>query len=620
MRTRTHAPVQLGKTVPPEATSRRLVDAYFRTFESVYRILHRPTFWQGYSKYWDDPDVASPVFVVQFQLCMAIGTCFQDDAVVLRRSVAQWIHEAQVWLVSPTKMSRSNLAILQTMCLLHLARETCGVEGDAAWIRAGSLIRTAMYLGLHRDPDNLPRTSPFGAEMRRRLWATVLEIVLQASLDSGAPPLIAPSDFDTRPPSNFDDDQLTEANELPSMPRPPTAFTQTTVQLSLLRSFPVRLAIAQYVNHFNSSPTYQETLRWNTELTNACRALSATFQPFYDPAGILPKRLSLFQLRLAESMVHRFFLALNHPWLWSAHNNPAYYFARKMCVETSLKLYRAIATGSPAGDSGTASQTDDFTRLATCGYGAFRSIPSLAVLTICLELLWQVQEDRSFRQSIVIDSQQDRPGPGSEADVSTSVGIAVGSGAAPRQDLLEAVQYSIGWTERRIQNGETNIKSHLLYSALLSQVQALQRGASDTEVERQVQNCIAEDLNQCWRLLKDATGNTTVMASVGGALNGGHAAALDGNAPGWDEEGHSEDAVSAVDLPPWAPWAVMLSVDRLKPEDSTPSSTSMTPISSSAAEDRIPQTFNSLFTRPRSQVRSRRNVWRASLWGRILRS
>ncbi|SPQ24002.1 cf8b3964-e75f-434a-843d-e9013e6e8436 [Thermothielavioides terrestris] len=434
--------LQLGSAIPPQETALRLVDAYFRTFECVYRILHRPTFWQGYRKYWEQPGATDSAFVVQFQLCMAIGTCFEDGGPALRRSAAQWIHEAQVWLVSSlsSMKSRFNFAGLQILCLLHLARETCGVGGDLAWISAGSLLRTAMHLGLHRDPDNVPTMSAFNAEMRRRLWATVLEIVVQSSLDSGAPPLLGLSDFDTRPPSNYDDDQLAENAKFPSIPRPPNAFTETTVQLALLRSVPVRLAIAQYVNHFNSLGTFEETLKWNNELTNACRTLSATFQPFYDPAGILPKRLSLFQLRLAEHMVHRFFLALNHPWLWSAHNNPAYYFARKMCVETSLKLYRAIATGSPAGDSGTASQSDDFTRLSTCGYGAFRSVPTLAVLTICLELLWQVQEDRSFRHSISIDQPHDRPARGSEADINSPVGMGIGSGAAPRQELLEAVR------------------------------------------------------------------------------------------------------------------------------------------------------------------------------------
>jgi hypothetical protein len=523
------------------------VDAYFRTFESVYRILHRPTFCHAYEKYWENPAAADTSFLILFQLCMAIGTCFQDDVAALRRSAAQWIHEAQIWLVSPAEESLVSFAGLQVMCLLHLARGTCDVGGNVAWISAGSLLRTAMHLGLHRDPDNQPNMSVFDAEMRRRLWASILEIVLQSSLDSGAPPLLTLSDFDTRPPSNYDDEQLAENAKFPSIPRPPSAFTQTTVQIALLRSFPVRLAIAHYVNHFRSSATFEETLKWNNELTNACRALSATFQPFYDPAGILPKRLSLFQLRLAEHMVHRFFLALNYPWLWSAHNNPTYYFARKMCVETSLKLYRAIATGSPAGDSGTASQSDDFTRLATCGYGAFRSVPTLAVLTICLELLWQVQEDRSFRQSMSIDHPMDRPAPGHEADVNSSVGMGIGSGAAPRQELLEAVKYSIGWTERRVRCGETNVKGYLLFSALLCQAQALQRGASDAEVERLVLSTVGEDLNQCVLLLKDAAGRDPSFAAAGPAMNGG--AALDEAASGRAFGRGSRDAVRGRLLP-----------------------------------------------------------------------
>jgi hypothetical protein len=505
-----------------------LTEAYFRTFENVYRILHRPTFCEAYQQYWDHPDYADPAFLVQFQLCMAIGTCFQDDAAALRRLAAQWIYEAQLWLISPHNRLRMSFTGLQTMCLLHLAKETCGTGGDSAWVSAGDILRTAMYLGLHRDPDNLPDLPVFAGEMRRRLWATVLELTLQSSLDTGAPPLLSLSDFDTRPPSNYDDDQLDENATLPSIPRPPSCFTQSTVQIALLRSFPVRLAIAQYVNHFASRVTWEETIKWNHELRNAYGALSSIFQPFYDPAGILPKRLSLFQLRLAEHMVHRFFLALNHPWLWAAQNNPTYYFARKVCVEYSLKLYRAIATGSPAGDSGTASEFDDFTRLATCGYGAFRSVPTVAVLTMCLELLWQLQEDRSVRQSISIDHQPDRTGPGNEMDVNTSVGMGIASGVVPLQELLEAVKYSIGWAERRIRyGGETNVKGLLLFSTLLCQAQTLQRGSGDALVEAVVIRSMTDELRHCLHLLQEAASRETSRASPGEATNGEKASRLE---------------------------------------------------------------------------------------------
>ncbi|KAL1836845.1 hypothetical protein VTJ49DRAFT_4595 [Mycothermus thermophilus] len=513
-RTSISAPLRVGDAMPPRDTVLRLVDAYFRTFECVYRILHRPTFWQAFDKFWENLD-SDPAFVVQLQLCMAIGTRFRKDAAVLRPSAAQWISEARIWMATSAEKHVASLSGLQTMCLLHLARETCGVGDDLSWVGAGSLLRTAMYLGLHRDSETLPGMSAFEVEMRRRLWATVLEIVLQSSLDSGAPPLVSLDDFDTRPPSNYDDDQLAENAKGAPSPRPPHAFTQTTVQIALLRSFPVRLTIAQYVNHFSSSPTVEETLRWNAELTNACRTLSSTFQPFYDPAGILPKRLSLFQLRMAEHMVHRFFLVLNYPWLWSAQNDSTYYFARKMCVETSLKLYRAIATGSPAGESGTACQSDDFTRLATCGYGAFRSVPTLAVLTICLELLWQSQEEWSFGQRGVFAHSSERDVLEDDADM----GRPVGNGAAPRQELIDAVKYSIGWAERRIRHGETNVKAYLLFSALLCQAQAVQRGLSGPDVAQVVMGTVVEDLNHCLLLLRELAGRDYGRMNLDGPSN-----------------------------------------------------------------------------------------------------
>ncbi|KAM7210438.1 hypothetical protein V8F06_014174 [Rhypophila decipiens] len=512
----------IGSAVPPEGTACRLVEAYFRTFESVYRILHGPSFWREYRTYWNNAAAADPVFVLQFQLCMAIGSCFQDDVVTLRPVATRWIYEAQVWLVSPSVKARMNIGYLQVMCLLHLAKEACGVGGDLGWISAGGLVRTAMFMGLHRDPDALPAKMPvIRAEMRRRLWATILEITLQSSLDAGGPPLISLSDFDTRAPSNFDDDQLSENDQSPPpTARPLSTFTQTTVQLALLRSFPTRLAIAHFVNHFNSASSYDETLRLSSDLTTACRALSATIQPSYDPTGVFPKRLSLFQLRLAEQNVHRFFLALHHPWLFHAQNNPTYYFSRKMCVETALKLYRAFSTCSPAGASGTASQTDDFTRLSTCGHGAFRSVPIQAILTIYLELLWQAQDDRSFRQSLNIDHQLDRPATVNDTDVSSSSGL--GNGVAPSHDLLDAAKYSIGWSERRIRTGEVSVKGHVFFSVLLAQAQALQRGASDGEVDRVIQDAFADDLNYCWHVLKETADITaTPLPGNGGYGKGG---------------------------------------------------------------------------------------------------
>ncbi|KAH8912406.1 hypothetical protein BR93DRAFT_872536 [Coniochaeta sp. PMI_546] len=484
----------VGKSIPSEETVRRLLEAYFRTFETVYRILHVPTFWEEYRKYWEAPSAASQTFIIQMQLCMAIGACFQDDVTALRPLATQWIYEAQHWLAPPEK-SRMNFATLQIMCLLHLARETCGIGGDLTWISSGSLMRCAMYMGLHHDPDHLGITSILRAELRRRLWATILEIALQSSLNSGGPPLISPSDYDTKQPANFDDDQLLVGEQSTVVPRPSGCFTQTSVQLTLLRSFPTRLSVAQYVNGFHTTASYEQTSRLNAQL----QQVSATLQQSYDPAGVLPRRMTLFQLRLAEHMVHRFFLVLNQPCLGQARSNPDYWFARKACVESARKLCDGFSKATPAGESKPTDPVDDFVRLSIAGAGAFRSVPVQCMLIIGVELIWQALDDRSMRQGV-------DPNPAVGVDVGSATGTGIG--VAPRGELQEVLQCCIGYQERRITCGETNVKGYIFAMALLTQVQALLRGASDSEVEQLILESVRTSLEHCWNLLKEVAGAT----------------------------------------------------------------------------------------------------------------
>ncbi|KAH8879010.1 hypothetical protein GQ53DRAFT_834507 [Thozetella sp. PMI_491] len=491
---------EIGKFLPAESVALRLVEAYFRTFESVYRILHVPSFWADYQKFWSNPAGADPAFLIQLQLCMAIGTCFQDDVAVLRSSATKWVFEAQRWLASPVEKSRMTLTGLQCRCLLHLARETCGVGGDLTWISVGATLRTAMYMGLHRDPEHLPTMSLLASELRRRLWATILELLLQSSLTSGGPPLLSLSDFDTRPPSNYDDDQLVEGSRFTSGPRPPGTFTQTSVQIALLKSFAIRLSIVQHVNDFHGTPSYDETLRRNSELSVACRTLAATLQASYDPAGVIPNRVSLFQLQMTELMLHYFFLALNMSWMTAAHNNPAYYFARKMAIETSLKLFRSYSKDASAGDPQANTHASDFTKLIMTGAGVFRAVALQVLFALVVELLWQTTEDRTFRQSMGLDL------PGLVAEPDAGASALTGNGVASRAELMEALNFAEVWAETRVRRGETNVKGYIFHGALVAQIEGIQRGLSESEIERNVFVKLRERAEHSLMLLKDIAG------------------------------------------------------------------------------------------------------------------
>ena len=99
-----------------------------------------------------------------------------------------------------------------------------------------------------RAVKNLPTILPtLHTEIRRRLWYTILELVVQSSLDARMPPRISWDDFDTEIPSNVNDDELRNMEaEIQWSPR--SRFTDTSTQLALIDSPRKHLHIVQLLN------------------------------------------------------------------------------------------------------------------------------------------------------------------------------------------------------------------------------------------------------------------------------------------------------------------------------------------------------------------------------------
>ncbi|KAL8382293.1 hypothetical protein RB595_006198 [Gaeumannomyces hyphopodioides] len=549
---------ELGKAeMPSREVCDQLVAAYMRTFETIYRILHIPTFYLDYYKYWEDPAGRSEAFVSQLKLVLAIGACFHDDTFEMRSLSARWIQEAHTWLLSPLTALKSRLVLstVQTMCLLHLARQTTGPGADLVWISAGEVVRMAIYMGLHRDPDHLSKMPRLRAELRRRLWATIMEIALQASVDVGGPAAISLSDFDTRPPSNLEDADLEEhggaepgVGSLPN-PRPVDWFTQTSVQIALYRSFPTRLAIAQYLNDFRRKSCYNTTLRLHADLTTATRGLSRVFCSFRD-RGL--GRPSEFQMLVVEHVMQSFSLALHLPWTAASQRDPHYYFSRKVSVETALKLPRALATccdnrGAHPEDVGRA----DFRRLSTCGSGTYRMIPWQCSMTLGLELLWQAEDNRIIRTGAGQNINVEMSLPGAQQTghgKSPPQPLATGLGVVPSADLIAALKGIQAWALRRIAAGETNIRGSVLISGVLAQEEALRRGSGDGEVLERTGQAVMDEAAACHELLKA----TAARIGIGpdSAVLGDRADAsrlADPEAHGPEDNGDSESNNHEVD-------------------------------------------------------------------------
>ena len=438
-------PLTATVDLPPKDIADQLIDGYLRTIETIYRILHTTIFKRDYDALWVSGTEPNISFIVQLKLVLAIGASFYDEQFSLRASAIRWVFEAQTWLSAPVFKSRLTIDSLQTNLLFLIARETVGVGGELIWISAGSLLRSATSMGLHRDPAQLSNMTFFAAEMRRRLWNTVLEITLQSSMDAGGPPFISLDDFDTAPPSNINDDQLTADN---TTSKSEDELTQMSISVSLRKTFPVRLAITRFLNDIGSNNSYEETLRLDTELRAAYKTLYQTLQAYETNTG---RSLSRFETCMVDMILYRYLSSLHIPFLSLSLHEAAYAFSRKVVIETALKIWATMNLSSfiittPSRTTTSSLNPDDIIRLTICSSGFFRTIAFQASFVIAAEIRTQLQENETL------------------------------SPAPLRLDLLSVLEDAKTLMLRCIEAGETNTKNYLLICVISAQIDGLMRG------------------------------------------------------------------------------------------------------------------------------------------------
>lgn len=466
-------PPEVQASLPAKHVCDQLIQCYLRTFEGVFRVLHIPTFLKECDEYWKNPSTTKPSVLMKMLLACAIGVSFYlgEGQARLRGSCTKWIQAAEQWLSAPHEKSRLNLTGIQIHILLLFARQIRSVDGDLVWISAGSLLRTAMHVGLHRDPSHFPKITPFDAEMRRRLWATVLELTVQTSLDMGMPPMLSIQDFDTRPPANINDENIGESVSASLDPRPVSEFSQTSVQIALRESLPLRLEITLLVNNLHSDISYDDTLRLGNELSMICRSKARLFQGFL----VSSPGTTTFQVKMLDTLVRRFIINLHRSFFVKAKTDPKYYYSRKVCVDASMAIL------GPASQL-RSGEEDDWEQLKANGVGFAKSIFLYSVTTFYLELLSMIEERRN-EIGLEWPSQPLTDLP-PHFDVLRNV-------------LVKAKEIAV----LRIQNGETNAKGSVFLSCALSRVDAL---VSGTDADKAVLDTARKTITETAALMRQA--------------------------------------------------------------------------------------------------------------------
>lgn len=446
-----------GLELPSRAVADEMTSKYFRSYESTYRILHEPTFRAEYERFWIDPQGAPMGIRLKILLAVALGSGLSNTGPTLRSMAHQWVYTAQTWLSGPLEKDRLNIVGLQIHCLTILARQVLSIGADLIWTSVGQLLHSGMQLGLHRDPKHFPSMSAMQSELRRRLWATILELTVQSALDAAMPPRISFDDFDTEPPSNSNDDEIDESTTR-VVPHPRNTYTTTCMQLTLLDSLPTRLRIVQLLNSLRSELSYPQVLDFSKHLTEACQAHTAFLDRIQDT------EVTPFRRNLLDYLVRRFMLPLHSLFATKARADPLYHYSLRASLDA------AMAIMSPGQD-------EDFRRLMTVGGGPFREGFRCAGTTICIELLAQVDAQK-LDGTLHRDSQY-------------------------RNLLREKVKGLLSFSTDRIQAGETNVKTRMFLNMILAQVEAVERGL---DCRPEIAKAAKESLGVCYDLLRTLAG------------------------------------------------------------------------------------------------------------------
>ena len=277
----------LYQLIPSKEVTDSLIELYIESFESTYRVLHLPSWSEEYHRFWESPAGARPEFVALLLVMIATTSCLKPrnpfvlrgDSSLDRETAIRWIHAAKTW-VHKQSNKHVKLVNFQIHCIIFIAENINDIKRKRTWTASGTLSRLAMATGLHRDAEmvnllhgNLEhrRVSLFDQEMRRRIWATIVELELQTSLERGMPATLRDAIVDCGPPLNVDDHDITPSMDKKAVSRPVSEYTRSSFLYYSHSILPLRQDLVSLINcsALAQSTPYEDVLEFDRRLTQA---------------------------------------------------------------------------------------------------------------------------------------------------------------------------------------------------------------------------------------------------------------------------------------------------------------------------------------------------------------
>ena len=298
-----------------------------------------------YEAHWQDPAATPIVWLAQLfaimRLAMQSYHRAGDEPVEYQGQslqMANTYRHRTIDCLLRAEFCKAKPPMLETL-ILYLQGEHKNSAEVGSWVMGAMIVRLAMRMGYHRDPNSFPDVRPFHGELRRRVWTFVRMVDVLLSFQLGMPGMIRPKDCDTSLPRNLYDEEIDEGSETLPASRPISEPTQVSYMIAKARLTFVFGDVVDMTNSLHSC-SYDEVMALDHRLREARDSIPLHLRSRsmdgsrMDPATLIIQRFSL------ELLYHKSQCVLHKKFLGRARTSPRYAHSRRTCVDSSLELLR----------------------------------------------------------------------------------------------------------------------------------------------------------------------------------------------------------------------------------------------------------------------------------------
>ncbi|KAI0424994.1 fungal-specific transcription factor domain-containing protein [Xylaria sp. FL1042] len=343
-------PPEIGEilaSIPPRPMVDRLVSQYFNSFEDSPAIFHSGQFLEEYKRFWEEPSSTPCIWLGLLFAIMCLAAQFQKYSSDLgttelsaRTSIGSELETMIVTFRQRTvqclvlgRYAKGGPYVVETLVLYFINEHFLCKDAEIdVWIVLSIIVQVAIHTGYHKDPKYFKGMSPFASEMRRRVWASIVELDLGISAQMGVPRLIKPSQVDTGEPRNLQDSDFSQASQFIPPARPETDLTPMLYRITKGRLMAVFGLIWDSVTDVKSH-SYAGVMEIDAKLENAHKAIPSCLEWQSITYCITDTPRIIMQKLFLEGIYWRAKIVLHRKFL-----NRHYAYSKEACVNAAFKL------------------------------------------------------------------------------------------------------------------------------------------------------------------------------------------------------------------------------------------------------------------------------------------